>query len=637
MKFNRFLTIALMTGMTLGTVTSQGFAAYAETGSETSSEAGSQTGSEAGSEANSEGNTSSEKNEVTYTNGASEGTYTLKINNTGKTTHTFEIYQIFKGTLSDDKKVLSDIKWGDGISIDDLPSALKDVAWGNGVILSDDDIKENAAKVANGLTNENAESFAKGISKALSVKTAEAKIIANNNATLKLPTGYYFVRDSEGSQNTSEGSYTQYLLQITADTETTTKLDAPTSLKKVKEDDHEVTGTTDSRLSSFEVGDHFNDVADYSIGEKIPYELVGTLPSNYAKYTTYQYSFVDTMSSGLDVDKESVKVYFRPSVDSNQSSEKEVTSKASVDVSEDLHSLNVSFSDLKAAVPEATEKFIFIVRYEATLNENAVVGLPGNTNEFHLEYSNNPNGEGKGTTPEDKNIVFTYELDNEKITYISEAEYNAITDDDKDKKYTKLQYDLNGDGTAETVYKRTLTGAKFKLFTTSKNEDTGAKGAVIENGVFMGWDDVSKATEVASDENGLVKIKGLDSGVYYLEETEAPSGYNKLTNRVKLEIKAETVNNQSWESMDPEDALKKTETDKDGNVIKTALTVTLDDKTTVNSDSNLGIVKTEIVNFAGSTLPSTGGIGTTIMYAVGGLLVILGGAAIIIKRRSDAE
>ena len=578
MKKNNFLTIALMASMAFSTVTTQGIVAFAE--EQTS------------------GTTTSLKE-----------SYSLTIKNTGNTTHKFEIYQIFKGELTYDNgnKVLSYIEWGEGVNTDKL---------------SDNNIDTNASKVAEGLKENNVETFAAGISKALNTATKSIEIKAGSSETLDLSAGYYLVKDVDGSQSdSSEGAYTQYLLQIVGDTETETKLDVPTSLKKVKEDDHEVTGTTDTRIASFTVGDHYNDVADYSIGETIPYELVGTLPSNYDKYTTYEYSFVDKMSDGLTLDYDSVKIYFRSSVTSE--TETDVTKQASIKVSDDKHSLTVSFSDLKTAVSEATKDSIFVVRYNASLNDNAVVGLNGNDNTFHLEYSNNPNGTGTGKTPDDKNIVFTYELDNEKVTYISAADYEKLTAEDK-AKYTESSYDLNGDGTNEKVYRRTLSGAKFKLFTTKTDSESGAQGAVIEKGVFKRWDDVSNATELSSDENGIIKIKGLDSGIYYIEETEAPSGYNKLTERVKLELKAETVNDQSWEGKKANDALK-------------SLTVTLNDKTKVMSDENKGTVKTEIVNYAGSTLPSTGGIGTTIMYVVGGLLVILGGAAIIIKRRSDAE
>ncbi|SFG63244.1 isopeptide-forming domain-containing fimbrial protein [Oribacterium sp. WCC10] len=622
MKKKNFLTLALIASMSMGTVTSQGFTAYAATENGSSTE------------------------------GAEEKTdkYNFTIKNTGKTAHKFEIYQIFKGelTVTDAKRSLSYIKWGEGVDTTKLPNEIND---------------EDAAKVAAKLTDEkdakegkiNVEEFAELISKALSESaTATIDIDAGNEGTVALPAGYYFVKDLDGSQeklngkDVENGSYTQYILQIVGDTETETKLDAPSSLKKVKENVKKVEGDEDTRIASFKVGEQYNDVADYSIGDVIPYELVGTLPSNYDKYETYYYSFVDTMSEGLTLDGDSVKVYFRPAVDDSTEIElKEVTNKddktgyrKTVSTDDGSTVLNVSFEDLKKAVAKDSGKEInitkdstFVVRYNASLNEKAAVGLPGNENEFHLEYSNNPNGEGHGKTPEDKNIVFTYEIDNEKVTYMSETDYALLNQEDK-AKFEEVSYDLDGDGTAEKVYRRKLSGAKFKLFT-EKGDVAVFSYDVDDNGKkkdfnFKGWKDADykvaegESTEVESDANGLVKIKGLDSGVYYLEETEAPSGYNKLTDRVKLELTAVTVNDQNWEGKTAKDAALK------------ALTVKLNDKTEIKSDDNYGIVKTEIVNYTGSTLPSTGGIGTTIMYAFGAILVIMGGAAIIIKRRNDA-
>jgi len=574
MKKNKFIALALAAGMTFCNVAATGVVAYADPATE-------QTAS---------------------------NSYSLKITNSGNTKHTFEIYQIFKGTLSEENKVktLSDIEWGDGVKSD----YAKD---------------HEATAAANEITTvADAEKFADDINSSLSNPTMSVDVDAGKDTTVSLPAGYYLVKDKDATQTGDEAVYTQFLLRVVGDAEATTKLDAPSSLKKVKENSSNTVnadGTEeDARISGFAVGSQYNDVADYSIGEAIPYELVGTLPSNYDKYDTYKYEFVDTMSTGLtlNTNDDKIKVYVKTSKDALK--EDDITSAATI--TKDDHNLKVSFNDLKKAYPSATKDSVFIVRYEASLNSSAVIGLNGNENTFHLEYSNNPNmgGDGStGETPDDKNIVFTYELDNTKITYMSATDYAALSGTDKEA-YEETSYDLDNDGTAETVYKRKLSGAKFKLYDAAKS----GKGAVIENGKFVEWTtDATKVTELVSGDDGLVKIAGLDEGTYYLEETAAPTGYNKLTKRVKIAIEATTDNSQKW--------------DENAANALTALTVQLNDGAVQNGNTEKGIVSTEIVNMPGAVLPSTGGIGTTIMYVVGGILVICGGAAIFIKRKKDAE
>ncbi len=577
MRKNKFIALALAAGMTFCNVAATGIIAYAA--------------------------------DTTKSANNSTSNFDLKITNSGSTTHTFEIYQIFKGTLSEENgvKTLSDIEWGDGVN-------------SNSGYAKDHEATAAANEIS---TVADAEKFADDINSSLSNPTMSVDVDAGKDTTVSLPAGYYLVKDKDSTQTGDNAAYTQFLLRVVGDAEATTKLDAPSSLKKVKENNSlntEKAEDEDARISGFAVGVQYNDVADYSIGEAIPYELVGTLPSNYDKYETYKYEFVDTMSAGLTLNQseDKIKVYVKASKDAVK--EDDITSAATI--TKDDHNLKVSFNDLKKAYPSATKDSVFVVRYEASLNSNAVIGLNGNDNTFHLVYSNNPNkgGEGStGETPDDKNIVFTYELDNTKITYISAEDYTKLNDTDKTA-YAEASYDLDSNGTAETVYKKVLSGAKFKLY----DADNGGKGAVVTDGKFVEWTtDATKVTELVSGTDGLVKIAGLDEGTYYLEETAAPTGYNKLTKRVKIAIEATTANNQNWNEQ-AEDAL-------------TALSVKLNDGAALAGNATSGIVSTEIVNMPGAVLPSTGGMGTTILYVIGGILVIGGGVAIFIKRKKDAE
>jgi len=228
-----------------------------------------------------------------------------------------------------------------------------------------------------------------------------------------------------------------------------------------------------------------------------------------------------------------------------------------------------------------------------------VIGLNGQENKVYLTYSNNPNWTGTGTetpddkgkTPEDKVIVFTYELDTTKV-----------------------------DGNDNTIK---LENAKFILSRkTAANADEYAK---VTDGKLTGWTTTKgDATELVSGTDGLFKVAGLDSGTYYLTETQAPSGYNTLTDPIKVELTATTVNNQTWDEV-AASAL-------------TELSVKADE-VAGTVDEKKGIGSITIANNKGSSLPSTGGIGTTMFYVGGGVLVAGAGVLLITKKRAkkDAE
>ena len=119
--------------------------------------------------------------------------------------------------------------------------------------------------------------------------------------------------------------------------------------------------------------------------------------------------------------------------------------------------------------------------------------------------------------------------------------------------------------------------------------------------------------------NGLFKVAGLDDGTYYLHESKAPAGYNTLANDVELTIAATTVNDQNWTSGTASDAL-------------TALKITAGGATTDGTLST-GTVSATVTNSKGATLPSTGGIGTTIFYVVGTALIVVAGVMLVVRKR----
>ncbi|MDY3286908.1 MAG: SpaA isopeptide-forming pilin-related protein, partial [Eubacteriales bacterium] len=213
----------------------------------------------------------------------------------------------------------------------------------------------------------------------------------------------------------------------------------------------------------------------------------------------------------------------------------------------------------------------------------------------YLEYSNNPNQTGTGTTetgktPEDEVLVFTYELDVTKV--------------DGQNADTKL------------------SGAEFVLLNSDKR-----KAAVVADGKITGWADVTTAdgkttypagSTLTSGVDGKFVIAGLDAGSYYLVETKAPAGYNLLKNPIKVTIAA---------------TLDKTE----NNPALTALTISVDGGAAKDGNLTSGAVETNVENNQGATLPETGGAGTTAFYIIGGCLVLAAAVLLVTKKRMSSK
>ena len=513
---------------------------------------------------------------VAFANNAQTG-YTLTINNT-KAGHTYNVYQIFTGEISDlnGAKVLSNVKYGASYT----PSG----KTAGGDVDSADLSAITDAKVF-------AENFVKTYVKVTAPATPvtvykSVSSVKGNTVISDLPAGYYLVMD--GAAVTGQDATTQYIVQVVGDTSVAVKSDFPTVEKKVQENAKNVnpSGTeTDNRIPSYNVPAKYNDVADYNIGDKVPFQLIGTLPSNYADYTTYKYIFHDTLSNGLTYNGDA-KVYVL-----NGTTKTEITDTNLRKVEYSGTALTVTFNNLKA-VTSVTKDSKIIVDYTATLNTAAQIGLPGNPNEVYLEFSNNPNkgGDGEtGSTPKDKVIVFTYELD------VTKVEKGNATNKLKD--------------------------AEFKL------RNSANKWVQVDtNGKVTGWGNTEdEGSTLKSGENGLFKVIGLDDGVYYLKETKAPQHYNLLSNEIKLTITATTSNGQTWESGEPGDAL-------------TVLSINVGDATeSATGDIDKGIVSMNVENSKGSTLPTTGGMGTTIFYVIGSILVLGAAILLITKKRMSAR
>lgn len=491
-------------------------------------------------------------------------TYTLTLNGTTEG-HTYEAYQVFTGDLKD--STLSNVKWGSGVDFtktDDLLAALK----------ADETLKatfanvEDAATVAEELSKAKdddavAQKFATVVSQYLA-KNPNASVTSTAGSTeiTGLSAGYYLVKDKDNSLKTDKkDAYTRFILKVVGNTEANIKSDVPTVEKKVM-DTNDSTGEKSG----------WQDSADYDIGDSVPYQITGKMPSNIGDYKKYSYAFTDTMSEGLTYTAKTATI----TIDETDApgDEKNVTGSFKETVTNNTDgSTTVTWActDLKAiSGVTIDDKTKVVVTYNATLNDSAVLGSAGNPNEVYLTFSNNPNKGGEdntGKTPTDKNIVFTYKTVVNKV--------------DQDEKTP-------------------LKGAGFTL---QKKQSDGTYKPV--------------KTFTAGDQTTF-EFKGLDDGDYKLIESTTPAGYNTIT-PVAFTISATH------------------DTTADDPKLLTLSGDVTSGSAKFTADTNAGSLTTNVVNKKGSVLPSTGGVGTTMFYVAGGLMVVVAGVLLAAKKKAEAK
>lgn len=504
--------------------------------------------------------------------------------------HAYTAYQILSGTQATSGGALGDAKWGSGINDAAFLKALKADTTIGGYFTKVTDAKGFAEALSNIANFPHDGANTRLVAKIAMKHTQGTGTALAAGSSTQLDKGYYLIVDS-----TTDGQtvYNPAVLAITSDITITDKTDVPTLEKKVQENKKDATGDT-------AYGSKFNDVADYNIGDDVPFHLIGSVP-DMSQYETYTYKFTDTFDKGFDaVDTSNVKVYLSndKKLDlEGESADTDITSYFS-DTNGSIQytsatagtkaTLTVSTKDLKKAATYSKERPQYvIVSYTAKLNANAEIGLPGNVNEAYLTYSNKPDQSGQGenqptgNTPEDKVIVFTYGLDVTKV--------------DSKNVETKLK------------------DAEFKL----KNSD--GKWATITDGKVTGWADAEpQGSILKSGEDGKFKVEGLDDGNYTLVETKAPAGYNLPADGFSVTLKATTANDQTW--------------DGTANTALTDLAVKVD-QTDGTGDVNTGLGAITIKNTQGSSLPSTGGMGTVLLYVAGIAVFVLAGATLVMALR----
>lgn len=519
--------------------------------------------------------------------------------------HEFDAYQIFAADSVDDE-YLTNVTWGSAFKssiyssrfLTGLKSDESFVVNGKNIFADCTD----ADSTANVLSeyedySDIAKAFATYAANSSNVKTAYATGLVDGDEIEDA--GYYILVDT-----TEDGPVNPTIIKMIANgvIEIEVKASVPQVEKKVMENTYETNyesetlGTeTKNGFVGFEYGTGYNDVADYNIGDVVPFRLYGTIASTIADYDSYYYAFVDELSAGLtftDADAADTTVLLYDVAGDSYELVDDVTDffEVSYEDAKDGTVITVECADI-LEIPELSATSILVVDYNATLNQEAVVGYNGNENKVYLEYSNNPSTpESTGTTEKDKVIVFTYELD-----------------------VTKTDTEGN-----------TLEGAKFYLL----NAD-GEYYAYNEEGSCWVADE-KNADVLESDEDGFFMVKGLDKGEYTLVEVEAPKGYKVLADGIVFEIQAKIL-----PDVDDYKAQNWNTTAKEA-LVSFAADLVENNENAASIDAVDATVSLEVANTKVYDLPGTGGMGTTLIYIAGGALVSLAVVLFAIKRRKNA-
>ena len=323
---------------------------------------------------------------------------------------------------------------------------------------------------------------------------------------------------------------------------------------------------------------------DFGIGDTVTYQLTSKVP-DMTGYNSYTFKFSDTLSKGLDLKEVlSVKVG-----NTTLTAKKSGTNTYALAYDQAKRTLTVTLNDFYTSYKNRTGDTITVV-YTATLNKDAVIGMNPNTNKAVVEYSNDPKSDGTGKS--EPSIVDVHTFD-----------------------FTIYKYYLKDQNNKED--KTALAKAEFELYkgnTEGTAADEQAKVNIVDEGEGVyrqATADEAKATgftsaKIVSDADGKVLVKGLDAGTYYLRETKAPEGYNKLLGDIKVEIKA---------NYDP----------KTGKLTSYSVDYTYNGPTTTGTEIKDTKTSPEVAveNKTGAQLPSTGSKGALMVTLAG---IVLFGA-----------
>lgn len=423
--------------------------------------------------------------------------------------------------------------------------------------------------------------------------TADNSVEAGaGTTTMNLPAGYYLIFPA-GAATLKDDHKSPAILQDVDGTNpvnVTLKSEYPTLDKKVTTPDG-----TPAPAGTVKPGD----TVTYTITSKVP---------DVSGYTKgYKFVIKDTLSNGLTFNASSVSVKIGENALDAANYELK-TGEAVTPNTFTLALLNMTTGEENKKVPNTTlypTGAAITLTYTATVNENAVTGIDPNTNKAKVEYSNKPGEDKTGESEEVEAKIYTFE-------------------------FGIFKYSLKDDAVADGDTNRNpLANAQFKLYADTDHTTEIKLVDVSEPGADKVYRQAKDATEtgvdhIETDTTGKVTIKGLKEGTYYLAETKAPAGFNKLVGDIKVEIGNLVYDTTDTTKLNSYDVTYTMPGEKNGI------------KVTVPTDANLAEIP--VLNKAGSVLPSTGGMGTVVFTIAGaaiiGLMLV---SSLVSKKRKRSE
>ena len=410
---------------------------------------------------------------------------------------------------------------------------------------------------------------------------------------------------------------------------TTSEINASTAImgthSVAKKEKIEVTKTSDEKdtaqnLTTDGNSDGSNNAHD--VGDIVKFTITTKIPAYSDSYTNPKFKVTDTLSNGLKIvvdDAHQPKITCSVAVDT--------ASDDYVAIANDGISFCIPFKSDEIADLETYADVT--IEYYAEITGAAATNVTEEENTVKVEFSNNPQDDDDYGIIKDKTKHYTFTIDGNLLGEESwkNSELVKVGVDQQGNPIESVITESNGSRQAA------LAGALFKLYNTPEGAEAEDEEDLYKNDVFKG--------EVTSDALGLMTIKGLDVGDYYLKEITAPKGYIRSTKVWHINVSATITDKDTTEYIGGREVTYKVPTLE-------SYSITINDDTTstftatisgsqVLTSTSKGDISTSIANTKGVELPSTGGMGTTIFYIIGAVLVIGAGILLVTRRRMSAN
>jgi len=490
------------------------------------------------------------------------------------TKHDYGAFQIFEGVISKDNETLSDVNWGSNIDPDNFLPQLKS-ADTIGPLFANANSAQDVLEVISQWhdSDDNSIAFARVVCHYLypDANANPTPVATDHTGGINIPKSGYYLI-VDTSTFSDDDFYHAYNSFFL--------LNVPQTPYVVLVNHKVVKPTVEKEVyDNNDIGSTggWGSSADHAINEPFQFRLIAKLPASenngraYDYYKKYTVCFNDTLSDGITFDKLDTV-----EITNGDGSTPQVINNYTLDPNDPQSSFKLSIDDVKTCVPDLNKGATITVTYTAHLNDKATV--------------NTANG---SKTTDNKNSVY--------LEYSNNPRIDTSLDHTITSEVCVYTYQLNNTKYRDEVNENNkLPGAGFRLYSNEAcHDEDEIKLKMNDDGTYSrDFSTEGKGVEMISGQDGQFNVKGLDAGTYYLKETTPPSGYSACANK---EIVISATHNGNHVELDSSKLSTTIINKKDG----------------------------------GITLPSTGGIGTTIFYVVGGGLMVAAIVLLVTKKRME--